>query len=95
MRLLYKIGKVNRLRFHNPKLNGIENANDYYKRYKKAKTSIAYLEKQIEITQNRINYFTGLQNQIEIADIEDILEIIEELKQNNLIRKREPTKTKT
>lgn len=76
----------------NPKLNGIENANDYYKRYKKAKTSIAYLEKQIEITQNRINYFTGLQNQIEIADIEDILEIIEELKQNNLIRQKKTKK---
>lgn len=76
-------------------LNGIQNANDYFKRYKKAKTSLQYLEKQIEITQDRINYFTSLKNQTEMASIEDALEIREELENEGLIRKQKRKQSKS
>lgn len=75
------------------KLNGIANANDYFKRYKKAKTSLRYLEKQIEITQDRVDYFTSLKNHLEMADIEDALEIKEELVEAKLLKtKAKPSK---
>src|SRR5699024_5313510 len=38
------------------KLNGKENANHYFKRYRKAKNSLSHLENQIELTENRIEY---------------------------------------
>ena len=76
----------------NIKLNGIQNANDYYKRYKKAKTSLKYLHQQIEITQDRIDYFTSLLNQTEIASLEDAQEIREELIEAGLLKeKRKPS----
>lgn len=76
-------------------LNGIQNANDYFKRYKKAKTSLQYLEKQIEVTQDRIDYFTSLKNQTEMASIQDALEIREALENDGLIRKQKRKQSKS
>ncbi len=71
----------------------IENAQAYYKRYKKIKASISHLTLQIERTKNEIDYFETLLQQIEMASLNDLLEMIEELKQNHYLHEK-PTKTK-
>lgn len=62
-----------------PKLNGKDNANKYFKLYRKAKNSLSHLENQIELTEARIEYFERLIAQTELASVEDAMEIQEEL----------------
>ena len=74
-------------------LSPIENAKQYYKKYKKIKSSIQHLETQIEITSEEIRYFELLIVQIESASLNDLLEITEELKANKYLHEK-PVKAK-
>lgn len=74
-------------------LSPIENAKQYYKKYKKIKSSIQHLEAQIENTSAEINYFELLILQIESASLNDLLEITEELKANKYLHEK-PIKIK-
>lgn len=74
-------------------LTPLENAKQYYKRYKKTKTSINHLHEQITHTIAEIQYFELLMVQIETASLNDLNEIIEELKLNKYIHEK-PTRTK-
>ncbi len=76
-----------------PRFNGKDNAKRYFKRYNKAKTSIRYLEDQIENTQDRIAYFSLLKMQCEQADVEDAKEIAEELMNQGIINQKKVRKT--
>lgn len=74
-----------------------DNALRYFKRYQKAKTSLKYLEDQIEKTTQRIDYFETLKLQCEQANVEDAKEIHEELLNQGIIsqkkaRKKQPQK---
>jgi predicted ribosome quality control (RQC) complex YloA/Tae2 family protein len=71
-----------------PKMNGKDNANAYFKRYRKAKTSLSYIHEQIELTQDRIRYFEGLLQQTLQATLTDAQEIMHELMDSNLIRSK-------
>ncbi len=71
-----------------PKISGKDNANAYFKKYRKAKTSLSYIHEQIEITQDRIDYFSGLLEQTNQATLEDAQEIMEELTALNLFKNR-------
>ncbi len=62
-----------------PKLDGKGNARKAFNRYNKLKKGQVYLAEQIEITQNEINYFTGLLEQLEQADFDTASEIHNEL----------------
>lgn len=73
---------------------GKDNAKRYFKQYQKAKTSLRYLEAQIETTQSRIDYFEGLKLQVEQASVEDAKEIQEELQGLGIIRQKK-TKQKS
>lgn len=81
-----------------PKINGKANANAYFTKYRKAKTSLSYINKQIEITQERIQYFESLLTQTEQASVEDAIEIREELLSMGVLfqknRKNTPKKNK-
>ncbi len=70
-------------------LTTIENANNYYTKYKKQKNAIIYIEEQISITQRNINYFSELSLQIEDNFIlKDLEEIQEELTINHFIHRQ-------
>lgn len=74
-------------------LSPLENAKQFYKKYKKTKTSINHLNEQIINTVSEIQYFELLMVQIETASLNDLNEIIDELKLNKYIHEK-PTKSK-
>lgn len=80
------------------KMSGKQNANRYFIRYRKAKNSLSHLEKQIDLTENRIAYFEGLILQTQQADVEDAKEIKQELMDSKIIvqkmKKKDITKKK-
>lgn len=61
------------------KLNLAQNANKYFAKYQKAKNAIKHLKEQIEITKNEIDYFTLIECQLKLCDVNDSLEIKQEL----------------
>lgn len=75
--------------------DGKTNAKRYFKQYQKTKTSIRYLEEQIDITSNRLAYFEKTLDQLELARIEDALEIKEELIAQKIIKKPSKMKVNT
>ncbi len=58
----------------------LENSQKYYKKYQKMKKSIFYIDEQTKICEDEINYFNLLNEQLKIANLNDVLEMIEELK---------------
>lgn len=62
-----------------PKLDGLGNAKKYFQKYMKGKKGQAHILEQIEITEKEIEYFEGIEQQLEIASVEDAREIREEL----------------
>lgn len=75
-----------------PKLSIKQNANKYYQSYTKKRKGKAFIEEQIEICQNEINYFNGLSEQLAIAGYQDGLEIKEELFKYGYLKKKLNTK---
>lgn len=71
-----------------PKLSIKQNANKYYQIYGKKRKGKVYIEEQINICQNEIDYFEGLQEQLTIASYQDGLEIKEELVKYGYIKKK-------
>lgn len=61
------------------KLTIIDNSNKYFKRYQKSKTSVQYINEQMEITKNEIEYFKVLKYQLDDASINEAIEIQDEL----------------
>ncbi|NLY62249.1 MAG: fibronectin/fibrinogen-binding protein [Erysipelothrix sp.] len=74
------------------KLAQIDNAQKYYKQYRKRKNSLNHLNEQIEIANNNIAYFTLLKDQLEFADIASAKEIKEELIANKYLFDKKKTK---
>ncbi|MFA1818629.1 NFACT family protein [Virgibacillus oceani] len=72
----------------NPNKTPSENAQNYYKTYQKLKTSKAIIEKEIIKTKREIAYFEQLAQQIEVANMEDIEEIREELREEGYLKKQ-------
>ncbi len=72
----------------------IENSNRYYKKYQKAKTSIGYIQEQIEIAKNEIEYFKLLKYQLSDCSINEALEIQDELINNKYLFNRPITNKK-
>jgi predicted ribosome quality control (RQC) complex YloA/Tae2 family protein len=71
-----------------PLMTPIQNANQYFKRYKKMRTSVAHIEEQINLTKQEIRYFSLIDSQIQYASQPDLDEISEELSQRGFTRKR-------
>jgi predicted ribosome quality control (RQC) complex YloA/Tae2 family protein len=72
----------------NPNKTPSENAQSYYKTYQKLKTSKNIIEKEIIRTNREITYLEQLQQQIEVANMEDIEEIREELREEGYLKKQ-------
>jgi len=75
-----------------PKKDAIENMEKFFKKYKKLRVSVPYLEKQILLAQKEKRYFEELLLQIEHSTIKDIEEIKYELEQNKYLKKTEVKK---
>lgn len=63
----------------------IENSNRYFKKYQKTKNSIKYINEQIEISKNELEYFILLKSQLDYTTLEEALEIQDELIKNKYL----------
>ncbi len=71
-------------------LSPVENANRYYKLYKKSKTSVEHNRNLFEETQNRLGYYAEQKFYAQIAhSIEDLEEIFAEITDDSLLQKRQ------
>lgn len=70
-----------------PQLSAVENANRYFKKYKKAKVALDEIQKQINIASDELEYFSDLQVTIANADETDLKEIKTELSLNGYFPK--------
>ncbi|MFC5734920.1 Rqc2 family fibronectin-binding protein [Cytobacillus gottheilii] len=72
-----------------PKKTPSENAQSYFKRYTKAKNSIAIVHEQIDKAKEETAYFDSLLQQIQTASPRDIEEIREELMEEGYIKQKQ------
>ncbi|WP_227935755.1 Rqc2 family fibronectin-binding protein [Alkalihalobacillus deserti] len=77
-----------------PQKNPSDNAQAYFKRYTKAKNSVAVVEEQILKAKEEVEYFDLLIQQMESAAPRDIEEIREELIEEGYIRRRQKQQKK-
>ncbi|MCA1355150.1 NFACT family protein [Weissella cibaria] len=71
-----------------------QNAQKYFTKYNKLKTSVKYLNEQIAMAQEEVDYFANLLAQIDIASPKDIEEIRQELIQEGYMRVQSKKKQK-
>lgn len=85
-----------------PKLTAIQNGQQYYKKYQKLVSSVPHIKNQIKLVEDKIDYFTQLDDQLYYVSVEDALEIKEELanlgyfkqqKKNKNTKKQKPNVT--
>lgn len=62
-----------------PKLDGLGNAKKYFQKYNKGKKGQIHILEQIELCEKEIEYFEGIEQQLEMASVLDAKEIREEL----------------
>lgn len=65
----------------------IDNSNKFYKKYQKIKNSIPYINEQINICNNEIEYFNLLKYQLTNSSLNEALEIQDELINNKYLFK--------
>lgn len=78
----------------NPNLSPSKNAQKYFTKYDKLKASVAYVNKQLAITNEEIKYLENILNQIDLASPADVQDIKIELQDQGYIRKRKNKKQK-
>ncbi|WP_042144946.1 NFACT family protein [Paucisalibacillus sp. EB02] len=78
----------------NPNKTPSENAQSFFKTYSKLKTSKAKVEEEIKKTNEETAYFDQILQQIEVAGVEDIEEIREELREEGYLKKQSQGKRK-
>lgn len=80
-----------------PTLDLNANAKKYFKLYQKSKTALVELEKQKELTREKVEFFEQIDSQLPFATVEDMDDIIEELKNEGYIKdtiKKKPNNKK-
>ncbi|MDM8333229.1 NFACT RNA binding domain-containing protein [Limosilactobacillus panis] len=75
-----------------PELSPSRNAQKYFTKYDKLKTSVAYVNEQLKLANAEIEYFENIQNQIDLASPADIQEIRLELQQEGYIKNKQKGK---
>lgn len=66
----------------------VQNSEKYFKKYKKLKTSIPYINRQIKEAKNEMKYFEQLIHQVENASLKDIEEIKDELSDKKYLKQK-------
>ncbi|WP_249869840.1 Rqc2 family fibronectin-binding protein [Oceanobacillus saliphilus] len=72
----------------NPNKTPSENAQSFFKTYQKLKTSKQFVQNEIIRTNEELDYFNQLLQQIDVAGVEDIEEIREELREEGYLKKQ-------
>lgn len=62
-----------------PKIDIVANSQKYFKKYQKSKTAIHYINEQILLSENEIEYFKMLSTQLQHCSLNDAIEIQQEL----------------
>ncbi len=75
-----------------PELSPSRNAQKYFTKYNKLKTSVEYVKEQLKLTNDEIKYFENIENQIKLAAPADIQEIKLELQEQGYIKKKKSGK---
>lgn len=71
-----------------PELSPSRNAQKYFTKYDKLKTSVDYVKEQLKLTNDEINYLVNIESQIDLASPADIQEILLELQQQGYIKQK-------
>lgn len=71
-----------------PELSPSRNAQKYFTKYDKLKTSVDYVKEQLKLTNDEINYLVNIESQIDLASPADIQEIRLELQQQGYIKQK-------
>ncbi|QMS85553.1 Rqc2 family fibronectin-binding protein [Candidatus Xianfuyuplasma coldseepsis] len=69
-----------------PTKTPVQNSAQYFKKYKKMKTSIPYIKRQIASAHKELEYFMELESQFDYASLRDIAEIKDELIDKKYLR---------
>lgn len=69
-----------------PRYSIKENANIYYKKYRKLKRGQEILQEQVTECENQLEYFTTLQEQLRYCNADDVMEIRQELADKRIVR---------
>lgn len=70
-----------------PKYSIKVNANKYYQQYQKKRKGKVFIEEQLNIANNELEYFKSLSEQLSIANYSDALDIKEELSKYGYLKK--------
>ena len=70
------------------KLDGKGNAKKYFTKYRKLSTGQKYIQQQIDIAKENLDYFTSIAQQLEICDFASGQEIRQELERNGYLKAR-------
>lgn len=71
-----------------PDLSPSRNAQKYFTKYDKLKTSVDYVKEQLKLANDEINYLANIESQIDLASPADIQEIRLELQQQGYIKQK-------
>lgn len=71
-----------------PELYPSRNAQKYFTKYDKLKTSVDYVKEQLKLANDEINYLANIESQIDLASPADIQEIRLELQQQGYIKQK-------
>ena len=72
-----------------PELSPSRNAQKYFTKYDKLKTSVDYVKEQLKLANDEINYLANIESQIDLASPADIQEIRLELQQQGYIKQKQ------
>lgn len=75
-----------------PRKTPSQNAQKYFSKYQKLKNAIAYVNEQMRLTKEEIDYLESVSTQLELATPKDIAEIKEELIQQGYMKKKKSKK---
>ena len=79
-----------------PEKSAVKNAENYYRKFRKAKTALQIIQKRLHQTETEIKIFEELKNQAERAEnLEDLEKIKEVLIKKKLIARKETKKEKS
>ncbi|ALC81005.1 MULTISPECIES: Rqc2 family fibronectin-binding protein [Bacillus] len=73
----------------NPNKTPSENAQNYFVKYQKAKSSVTFINEQIKLAEQEIQYFDLLLQQLSSASPQDVNEIREELEEGKYVKRRQ------
>ena len=71
-----------------PELSPSRNAQKYFTKYDKLKTSVDYVKEQLKLANDEINHLANIESQIDLASPADIQEIRLELQQQGYIKQK-------